>query len=117
MVWFVSCDGRKGYNPSLSPNVYFRDIPLQTGHIMRILSPLYSHRMRITFPVCKRYMLGTRYLCTQHKGNKSVVLLMHGCGIRIILYFSNCCLGNDFYRPGHRMTIQRRQNAHSEPSL
>ena len=31
--------------------LYGRLYPLQTGHIMRILPPLNSHRMRITFPV------------------------------------------------------------------
>ena len=29
--------------------------PLQTGHIMRILPSMNSHRMHITFPVCKGY--------------------------------------------------------------
>ena len=29
--------------------------PLQTGHIMRILSPLNGQRMRILCPVCKGY--------------------------------------------------------------
>ena len=33
---------------------YFK-YPLQTGHILRILSSLNSHRMRITFPVFKGY--------------------------------------------------------------
>ena len=37
-------------------NTYLHhEYPLQTGHIMRIMSSLNSHRMRITFPVCKGY--------------------------------------------------------------
>ena len=30
-----------------------KGLSLQTGHIMRILPSLKSHRMRITLPVCK----------------------------------------------------------------
>ena len=62
--WAIHCICTEGALPEITDSVLdnhcfitsvWSGYPLQTGHIMRILSSLNSHRMRITFPVCKEY--------------------------------------------------------------
>ena len=77
--------------------------PIQTGHIMHILSPLNSQRMRILCPVCQGYK---SILC--------VNALLPGTDLDLNLTLIPL---TDWAQNAHSLTVQRGQNAHYVPGL